>query len=102
MRSRVNLENVISFIVGNYRYCLYYSKQLYGYNLSWLLRKHIKEQYEVRLGLMDRECYESGQCKVCGCHTTMLQMANKACEGGCYGEMLGKREWGLVRNKFIN
>ena len=66
---------------------------------------------------MDQECYNAGECKICGCQTTALQMANKACDKPCYPEMLsrknwkflkeglfypdGKRWWKLKYNKFI-
>jgi hypothetical protein len=33
---------------------------------------------------MDIDCYLDGSCKKCGCETTALQMANKACAGNCY------------------
>lgn len=42
---------------------------------------------------MDKECYYSGSCKMCGCGTTELQMCDKACEGECYLPMMSKREW---------
>jgi hypothetical protein len=42
---------------------------------------------------MDRECYNSGQCKICGCKTTALQFANKPCDKPCYPKMMSKRAW---------
>lgn len=38
-------------------------------------------------------CFINGSCDVCGCETTMLQMANKACEGGCYPHMMKAGYW---------
>lgn len=42
---------------------------------------------------MDRTCFYNGECKLCGCQTTALQMANKACKKPCYPEMMNKIEW---------
>lgn len=58
-----------------------------------MLRKHIRQQIEFRIKYMDRECYQNGSCKFCGCTTTALQMANKSCDKPCYPEMMDKRCW---------
>lgn len=65
---------------------------------------------------MDPICYGNGECKICGCQTTHLQMADKACDKPYYRnafqkklEILkeglfypdGKRWWKLKYNKFI-
>lgn len=42
---------------------------------------------------MDDVCYTEGQCKMCGCKTTALQMANKACDKPCYPAMMSRRVW---------
>ena len=42
---------------------------------------------------MDPECYEEGYCKMCGCNTTALQMADKPCNKPCYPKMMGKKDW---------
>ena len=42
---------------------------------------------------MDQECYNAGECKICGCQTTALQMADKACDKPCYPEMLSRKNW---------
>jgi hypothetical protein len=42
---------------------------------------------------MDKECYNNGQCKLCGCETTALQMANKGCDKPCYPAMLDESDW---------
>lgn len=86
------------YIVGNYRYKLYYSKDSKGVVRGYgskhpLMRKHIWEQIKYRIRHMDEECYSSGQCKHCGCATTNLQMSNKRCEGICYPTMMGKTDW---------
>ena len=87
------MKKIISWFQGWSRYFLYYSKEIIKIDLSWLIRKHIREQIEVRINSMNRECYNSGSCIKCGCATTALQMANKACEGDCYPSMLNKSIW---------
>jgi hypothetical protein len=42
---------------------------------------------------MKKECYDNGECIMCGCSTTALQMCNKACEGKCYPAMMDKKMW---------
>lgn len=83
------------YIVGNYRYRLFYSKGVKkAYNSRHsLMRQHIWEQVVYRIQEMDKECYRNGQCKHCGCATTNLQMASKRCEGICYPTMMGKEDW---------
>ena len=49
---------------------------------------------------MDKQCYEEGQCKMCGCQTTALQMANKACDKPCYPSMMSKRDWKDTKDDF--
>ena len=88
-----NRKNIIPFFQGWYRYKIYYSSG----PLRFLMRSHIRSQIDVRIESMDRECYNSGACKKCGCATTALQMANKSCEGFCYPPMLNKSNWEYVR-----
>ena len=92
------MKKLISWFQGWSRYFLYYSKEIIKIDLSWLIRKHIREQIEIRINSMNRECYNSGSCVECGCATTALQMANKACERYCYPAMFSKNEWrrGLI------
>lgn len=91
-KPKVNLTNVIAYLQGYIRYHLYYSR------FKFLIRKHIREQIDFRIKYMDKECYENGSCKLCGCSTTALQMADKSCDKPCYPEMLSKRTW----KEFIN
>lgn len=92
MKAKVTMTNVISYIIGNLRYKLYYSKFF-----SFLIRKHIKEQIDFRIKHMDKECYNSGSCKICGCTTTALQMAAKPCDGPCYPEMMEEDWWKIFK-----
>ena len=88
MKAKININNIFSDIIGTYRYQLYYSK-----NFSWLIRNFIKRQITLRINSMDEECFNNGQCKMCGCKTTALQMANKECDKPCYPEMLSRKKW---------
>lgn len=96
MKKKYSLKNIISYIQGNIRYRLYYSLKFYDIGLTHLIPKHIKEQIDIRINSMDKECYNKGECKMCGCKTTALQMANKACGKPCYPKMLKAKEWRLV------
>ena len=86
-KAKPTLKNIIAYIQGNLRYKLFYS------NFAFLIRPHIREQIEVRINSMDPICYSNGECKMCGCQTTALQMANKACDKPCYPSMLSKKKW---------
>lgn len=96
MKSKINslltgekpIIDVWHYLVGNYRYKLYYSKVF-----KFLIRKHIFEQIKYRIQWMDRDCFYNGSCKKCGCMTTALQMASKPCEKPCYPAMMEKEEW---------
>jgi hypothetical protein len=58
-----------------------------------MVRWYIRQQIAFRIAVMDDECYDNGSCKICGCRTVALQMADKTCEKPCYPPMLEKYEW---------
>ena len=95
MKQEIKLKNIIAYIQGNLRYKLYYSK------FAFLIRPHIREQIQARINSMDKQCYNEGQCKMCGCQTTALQMANKACDKPCYPKMLNKRDWKILKRGIL-
>lgn len=80
--------SVWHYLVGNYRYMLYYSA-----NWKWLIRPHIREQIDYRISVMNKECYNRGSCIHCGCMTTHLQMSSKQCKGKEYPVMMSKTKW---------
>ena len=84
--------NTFAFIQGYTRYRFYYNSKL-----RWLLPTYIYEQIMWRIGIMDIKCFEQGSCKICGCDTTALQMANKACPKPCYPKMMDKKVWNLYK-----
>jgi len=82
-----NKKNYWYYLQGNIRYELFYSK------LSFLIPRHIKDQIAYRINSMNMVCYAEGQCKMCGCKTTALQMCDKACNNPCYPAMMSKEQW---------
>jgi hypothetical protein len=95
MSKKITLGNIKAYIQGNLRYRLFYSKWL-----SWLLPLHIFEQISYRLFVMNKECYNNGECVKCGCSTPQLQMANKACHGKCYPIMMNRTDWFIYKREY--
>lgn len=83
----MKLKDIWYYIQGNIRYKLFYS------DYRFLIRLHIFEQICTRIVSMEKQCYMTGQCIMCGCSTTALQMCNKSCDKPCYPRMLNKQEW---------
>lgn len=88
MKHKRKFNDIFAYLIGKYRYKLYYNTKLW-----FLMRPHIFEQIQWRISVMNLECYERGSCIKCGCETTALQMANKACAGDCYPKMMNIEEW---------
>lgn len=84
---KLKIKDIFYYFEGTVRYHMYYSK------FKKLIRPHIREQIELRILVMDMECFNKGYCKCCGCKTTALQMCSKACEGNCYPPILNKIQW---------
>ena len=112
MNTKFKLKDVWYYIQGNVRYQLWYYKSNYAQKtwyrniflipLHKLIPLHIREQIEKRISSMNQLCYSQGSCIECGCMTTQLQMANKACEGNCYPKMQNRKNWNLLkRNRII-
>ena len=87
------MRKILAYIQGWYRYNLWYSKERIKIDLKGWIRPHIREQIDMRIKSMRKSCYLNGSCDECGCKTTALQMANKACNGVCYPKMLSKFGW---------
>lgn len=90
---KYSLKEIIDYFRGNLRYELYYRISPY------MLRSHIREQIAIRLVMMDRQCYNEGVCKICGCSTTRLQFANKTCDKPCYPPMMNIQEWKVFKGE---
>jgi hypothetical protein len=91
MKAKITFRNIKAYIQGNIRYGMYYSW------FNFLIPKHIKEQIDWRIEIMDKECFDNGSCKLCGCETTALQMANKACDKPCYPRMYSRSVWKALK-----
>lgn len=91
-RNEITWTNIKSYIQGKFRYELFYRKHLKN-----LIRLHIFEQITYRIFVMDKECLQKGECKLCGCETTALQMADKACNKPCYPKMMNKEVWRVFK-----
>ena len=89
--AEVNFENIYAYVQGYLRYWFFYSR------FDFLIPSYIREQIRFRIASMRRTCYENGQCEVCGCRTTHLQMADKACAGDCYPPMIDKKTWRYLK-----
>jgi hypothetical protein len=95
MKAKVNWTNIKAYIQGKVREKLFYSKQF-----NWLLPLHVFEQINYRLFVMNKACYENGECVECGCATPALQMANKTCDGICYPVMLDETDWLIYKREY--
>lgn len=101
--AKITLRNIKKFIVGWTRYIFYkiahadFMKKV-SEDLKFL-PKEKEEQFKWRLTIMDEECLKNGACKVCGCKTPQLQMADEGCEGGCYPDMMDKKSWNEFKSK---
>lgn len=93
MKGEKSLLDVWYFFQGHIREKLYYSK------FRWLIRRHIQEQFDFRMKVMDQECYLAGQCKVCGCDIPALTLSDKQCEGKCYYPMMSKKQWTIYKQE---
>lgn len=95
-KAKVTPKNIKKFITGWYRWFLYKmqrSKYLVGFEDYDFLPTHLQEQFKYRLSVMDKECLEAGHCKICGCKTPQLQLADEPCDGGCYPEFKNEEDW---------
>jgi len=92
MKIKSHFLNVFYYLQGNIRY------RLIDTWFKFLIPKYIREQIKVRIRSMNPQCYNQGSCIACGCTTTQLQMANKACENDCYPEMLSRKLWTKINN----
>lgn len=91
LNSIPKISNIFAFIQGYFRYYLFYSR------LKFLIPIYIYEQIKWRISVMDKDCYVKGSCKICGCDTTALQMADRQCGKPCYPKMMNKKVWKVFK-----
>lgn len=82
--SKINIENIKSFIQGNIRAFI---------RRVGDLPEHIMEQYYYRLYLCKDTCLTSGRCKKCNCPTTLKAFASKSCNPGVIQDLMPKQDW---------
>lgn len=86
---KYSISEIVDWFRAYFRFYCYYHK-----NFTFLLRPYIREQIDFRIDvMMDKDCYNLGYCKVCGCETPALQMADKPCEGNCYPKIVNRQDW---------
>lgn len=69
-----NPKIVLYYLIGNYRYYIYYSK------FRWLLRKSVIKTIERLLKNIDTECFNQASCKKCGCKVPQQNFGGKPCD----------------------
>ena len=69
-----NPKIIIYYILGHYRYSLYYSKY------KFLLRKSIINKISILNTKIDKECFNSASCKNCGCKVPQQNYGGKPCD----------------------
>lgn len=87
MKAKLNLKNIKGYLQAHYRQVL---------DDMGFLDKHIYEQAEWRLSRVKEKspnCYNSDKCVHCGCQVSSKVFEDRACEGGCYPEMMSESEW---------
>jgi hypothetical protein len=87
--AEITLENIRGFIQG---YWNLFRKRL----SNWIFSDFKKEQVIYRR-IQAKECMELGECKVCGCEMIGKTMEDRACEGGCYPEMMNSSTWNIFK-----
>jgi len=55
--------------------------------------KHIQEQIVWREVIMNKGCYDLGQCVHCKCKVPDKLYSDRDCEGGCYPEIMNEFKW---------
>ncbi len=84
-RSKHKIKDVCSYFIGNLRF-----------KWKWIMRKHIREQINLRHESIRMACKQQGTCVECGCSIPELLYANKRCDGKCYPKLFGKSVWKSV------
>lgn len=90
MKAKINVPNIKGYLQAHYRKAI---------DELGFLNKHIVDQAAWRLDQVittSPECYSEDKCVHCGCEVSSKVFEDRACEGGCYPEMMNEEEW----NKF--
>lgn len=97
----ITLKNIKYFFQG------YYFLILNKLNWLKLLFPYRKEQFEFRkqrVYKLNPKCIENKECIHCHCDTPALFLADKACELGCYPEIMNNKNWKISkeRQEYLN
>lgn len=88
---KVTLNNVKSFIEGNYRYYLY---KLIN------TPQHLKEQYSYRIQVCKDTCVANRKCKYCGCPPIKKAFSNSSCnDGKLFPDLMNEQEWNKYKKE---
>ena len=80
----ITTKNIFGYIQGNFR--------KFVEDIPSAIPKHIYEQIQYRIGVMNITCLENKQCP-CACSVPQKQYEDRSCELNCYGPILKKAEW---------
>lgn len=86
---KINLSNIVNYLEAEVRYWKSTSSFLEN-------PKHIDEQSIWRLSQIKEkspECIQELRCINCGCVTIEKSFETKACEEGCYPELMDEKTW---------
>jgi hypothetical protein len=67
------------------------------------LSDHMYEQIIYRrtqVMLNSPKCWRKGDCLLCGCELLGKTMEDRACEGGCYPEMMNAGDWATYKKLY--
>ena len=73
---KIKLLTPAYFIVGNFRYYCYYTKNFFRF----MIRKRIKAAICETVYSINKQCYNNAACKKCGCHVPKQNLGGKPCD----------------------
>ena len=85
----ITMKNVWAYIQGTGR-----KKLMEDYPDIYQSPRHIQEQIVWREVIANKQCFTSGQCiSKCKCKMPDKLYSDKACDDGCYPEMMDRDQW---------
>ena len=87
-RKNLTLSNIKAFIQANKRILLEEHGPEFLHSPDY-----IQEQIAWRPQIANPQCIEEGQCVECLCSVPSKFYSDKACDGGCYPEMMDEDVW---------
>jgi hypothetical protein len=94
MKPKINFENILSYIEGNYKKFLYILRHM---------PIHVQEQVAYRLDACKEDCVKSGFCVYCGCDIDGKVFVKASCnKGERFPDLMEADEWELNKEKLVN